>query len=160
MNVFKSIKYIGEKSEFLKFAESMIIAFDKKHKEGKMLDVQMFVLGTVHGKERLEIVFAKMLPGESLSRTGVRIGIFKPSILLEPISHEEFKEIRRIALEKIEKSPELRIGQALYIVLYRNFPELAQSISGTEFDPFEVSDINDERLKKFYYRIVRKPWEE
>lgn len=156
MNIVRVIKYVGEKKDFLQFAQDMILAFDKKQKQGKMVDVSMFVVGTVNGEEKLQIWLAKILPKETLVRTGVRIGIFKPEVLLEPITRDQWITLKKAAFEEIEAHPDIRIGQALFNVLYEYFPELANTVRATDADPFEAKEYTDPRVTKFYDKIVKQ----
>lgn len=156
-NQVKSVKYIGDRSGFLKFAENVKIAFEKKRKEGKMTDLALFIIGTVKGEDIFEFRFARRLPGETVNRTGVRLGFFKKEILLEPILQTQWDVIKREAFAKVREHPELRIGQALFIILHENFPELADSIQGTAADPFNASEYTDPRIRRFFDKIVKQP---
>jgi len=156
MNIVRKIKYVGKKEGFLNFAQDLITAFDAKQKKGKMVDVSMFVVGTVNGQEKLEIWLAKTLPKETLVRTGVRIGIFKPEALLEPITRDQWVTLKKAAFEVVDANPHIRIGQALFNVLYEYFPELADTVRATEADPFEAKEYTDPRITKFYDKIVKQ----
>lgn len=72
---FKSFAYYGSKEEFEKLAVSYAKKLTNKQKEGRMLDVAMFILGTVNGVLRQEVIFTKLLNGESMEDAAIRIGI-------------------------------------------------------------------------------------
>ena len=76
----KKIKYIGERSGFLEFAEKMTIAYGNKLNEGKMKNTHMFIVGTVKGVDIFEVIFVKSFEGETLEQCGIRSKILVSKI--------------------------------------------------------------------------------
>lgn len=56
--------------------------------------------------------------------------------------------VRHVALTRHEY-PSLRYGQYTFVVLYERFPNIAEQISDTEYDPFYRNDL----LPLFYRRL-------
>lgn len=157
MNKVRAVKYIGSKSEFLKFANNIANALHEKHKIGQASSLVLFIVGTVKGKDIFELLFAQRLPGETLNQTGVRVGILDKSVLTEPILPIQWSVIKKEAFELVFENPHIRIGQALFNVLYENYPELADLVRNTDADPFNANSYSDLRIQRFYDKIVRQP---
>lgn len=43
-----------------------------------------------------------------------------------------------------------RLGQILFNVLYQLYPELADNIRGTQYDPYYINSPNTEVVKRFF----------
>jgi hypothetical protein len=46
------------------------------------------------------------------------------------------KQILEIAKALVKKSPDLRLGQAIFIVANKNYPDITNELTGSEFDCF------------------------
>lgn len=73
--IMRSAAYFGPKEDFREFAIQSAVELDKKQKAGKMLDVRLFIVGTVGGVVKQQVFFIKSLPGETLEETGIRAGM-------------------------------------------------------------------------------------
>jgi hypothetical protein len=55
---------------------------------------------------------------------------------MNKMDNESFAQFLKLVADEYKKYPNLRFGQTLYNVLHDIRPELAESIIGTENDPF------------------------
>jgi hypothetical protein len=68
------------------------------------------------------------------------------------LSKEQIVEIIRISSEiNRAQFPEWRTGQTFFNVLYTKYPDIANEIRGTQYDPFH----NDERVMTCCEYILR-----
>ncbi len=61
-------------------------------------------------------------------------------------------EVRAEARIATTRNSRLRFGQAVFNYLYQFYPELAEKIRGTEYDPFHNS-FNVERMFNYFYSL-------
>jgi hypothetical protein len=71
---------------------------------------------------------------------------------MEKLNNSQIIELIELSNEIGTNKPFLREGQCLFNTLYQLYPELADSLRGTEFDPF----YNDKIIDKFLKYISKK----
>jgi len=64
---------------------------------------------------------------------------------MEKLNVEQSKEFRKKVVESLVANKKYRAGQAMFNVLYETHPTLANSIRGTEADPFH----NNKHISNF-----------
>lgn len=69
---------------------------------------------------------------------------------MEKLTSEEFLSLQKDVEELISLHPDLRKGQCFFNCLHEINPELADSLLGTENDPF----YNDDCLEGFFKSII------
>ena len=156
----RRVKYLGNRKGFIEFATKLIERFNAKKDDGKFKYVHLFVVGTIKGVDIFEFIFARGKEFEHNRHVGVRIGVYDKKILTSPISVGEWRQLKKTAFESVAKHPELRIGQAFFNELYKYLPELAETVRGTEADPFHVDDYTHPKMNLFYDAIVERDKEE
>ena len=73
---------------------------------------------------------------------------------MQKLSRTEWDELRISSFKLKEEKPHLRIGQCLFNLLYENNHELADSVRGTQNDPFYSDDYTSQKIKDFYDAVV------
>ena len=66
------------------------------------------------------------------------------------------KELLKQAYLDVKLSRHLRIGQAMFNRLYDVDPEFADSLRGSDVDPFYADDYEDERVQGFLKAIEER----
>jgi hypothetical protein len=75
---------------------------------------------------------------------------------MNKITHETWKVLVQAANEQIIEHPYLRFGQSLFNITHDLYPELANSVVGTNNDPFHTGkDENSLSVCLFYDKIVK-----
>ena len=67
--------------------------------------------------------------------------------------------LTRVAKEQT-RHPELRRGQAMYIVLHHMRPDLVEEIKGTDLDPFYAGNSGEPRMLGFLDWLMDKAHKE
>jgi len=66
------------------------------------------------------------------------------------------KYLEKALKNYVDNAPHIRYGQALYNVLYDEYPDLAFEVNGMELDPFFISDASDIRVIKYLEWLKNK----
>jgi len=73
---------------------------------------------------------------------------------MKKITQEEFQVLLASSIKMTKDHPYLRIGQAMFNILYDKNPILADSLRGTDKDPFHARSLSDLRVEKFKNYII------
>jgi hypothetical protein len=69
---------------------------------------------------------------------------------MEKISLDEFNKMLKLAMNE---DNQLRVGQSFYGILHEGYPDIAEKITGTNFDPFYVDENLYEFMKNFVEHV-------